>query len=187
MSSAEAGMARVTLSRRSLVRGLSLLLAVAPALAACGSGGFRPLYGDDAFRRGSAGAPGAARLRADPGPRRPAHPQRADLPEHRRRRAAPPTHRLEVSISESVHLHAGQDRRRRAGPGLFGAGIFRLIDIKDKKVVLPGASHAPRRLRALPVDLLQRARPRGRREPRRAHRRRRSQDAGGGLSVRREA
>ena len=45
MSSAEAGTARVTLSRRSLVRGLSLLLAVAPVLAACGNSGFRPLYG----------------------------------------------------------------------------------------------------------------------------------------------
>ena len=36
---------RVTLSRRSLVRGLSLLVAAAPALAACGNGGIRPLYG----------------------------------------------------------------------------------------------------------------------------------------------
>ena len=33
------------MSRRSLVRGLSLLLAAAPALAACGNGGFQPLYG----------------------------------------------------------------------------------------------------------------------------------------------
>src|SRR4026209_435894 len=36
---------RVTMSRRSLVRGLSLLVAAAPALAACGNGGIRPLYG----------------------------------------------------------------------------------------------------------------------------------------------
>ena len=34
-----------------LVRGLSLLLAAAPALAACGNGGFRPLYGTDAVGR----------------------------------------------------------------------------------------------------------------------------------------
>ena len=43
MSSAETGKARM--SRRSLVRGLSLLLAAAPALSACGSDGFKPLYG----------------------------------------------------------------------------------------------------------------------------------------------
>ena len=41
-----------TLSRRGLLRGLSLLLAAAPALAACGNGGFRPLYGDDRLRGG---------------------------------------------------------------------------------------------------------------------------------------
>src|SRR5262245_13347097 len=48
MSSAEAGKARM--SRRNLVRGLSLLLAAAPALSGCADG-FRPLYGV-----GSAGA-----------------------------------------------------------------------------------------------------------------------------------
>ena len=52
MSSAEAGTGRVTLSRRSVVRGLSLLLAVAPALAACGNGGIRPLYGATASGAG---------------------------------------------------------------------------------------------------------------------------------------
>src|SRR3972149_6420370 len=45
MSSAEAGPARVTLNRRALTRGLLLLLAAAPAVASCGDGGFRPLYG----------------------------------------------------------------------------------------------------------------------------------------------
>ena len=52
MSSAEAGTGRVTLSRRSVVRGLSLLLAAAPALAACGNGGIRPLYGATASGAG---------------------------------------------------------------------------------------------------------------------------------------
>lgn len=44
MSSAETGPARNVLSRRSLVRGLSLLIATAPVLAACGGEGLHPLY-----------------------------------------------------------------------------------------------------------------------------------------------
>ena len=52
MSSAEAGKARM--SRRSLVRGLSLLLAVAPALSAC-SEGFKPLYGVGSSSAGAEG------------------------------------------------------------------------------------------------------------------------------------
>ena len=52
MSSAEAGKARM--SRRSLVRGLSLLLAAAPALSAC-SEGFKPLYGVGSSSAGAEG------------------------------------------------------------------------------------------------------------------------------------
>src|SRR5262245_66494942 len=41
-----------TMSRRGLLRGLSLLLASVPALTACGNGGFRPLYGTTASGAG---------------------------------------------------------------------------------------------------------------------------------------
>ena len=134
MSSAEAGTARVTLSRRSLVRGLSPVLAVAPALAACGNGRIRPLYESHAVRR---------RL-----PRRMAQVDVATIPGRIRQRirndliflhaggghALPPTHRLEVTIRRVGHIHSRQDRRRVAGADLCRRGAsFQLISIKDKK------------------------------------------------------
>src|SRR5262245_39308358 len=103
MSSAEAGPARVSLSRRSLVRGLSLLLAVAPALSACGSSGFHPMYGVTPSGAGLqermaqvdvAQIPGRVGQRIRNEVRFLANgPGEASLP---------PTHRLEVALSESV-------------------------------------------------------------------------------------
>ena len=85
MSSADSGRGSRDRAAGVWCGGCRCCSAAAPALAACGDGGFRPLYGTDGGRRRRRRAPGAGRRRADPGPRRPAHPQRADLPEHRRR------------------------------------------------------------------------------------------------------
>src|SRR6185503_7741326 len=94
---------RVTLSRRSLVRGLSLLLAATPVLAACGNGGIRPLYG--ATASGAGLQERMAQVDVAPIPGRVGQRIRNDViflttgggeP-------LPPTHRLEVSIRESVN------------------------------------------------------------------------------------
>ena len=102
MSSAEAGTARVTLSRRSLVRGLSLLLAVAPVLAACGNSGFRPLYGTTPSGAGLQERLAQLDVAAIPG--RVGQRIRNELifQASGGGELAPPVYRLEVSITESV-------------------------------------------------------------------------------------
>ena len=133
MSSAETGRARVTLSRRSLVRGLLLLLAVAPMLTACGNGGFQPLYGTTASGAGLQER--LAQLDVATIPGRVGQRIRNELifQSSGGGELAPPTHRLEVSITESVHLHAGQDGRRRAWPDLrHRRPTSSSIDIKDQ-------------------------------------------------------
>ena len=185
MSSAEAGPARATLSRRSLVR--SWLSCCSPLLrrcTACGSSGFHPLYGTTAVGRGHAGAPGASRLGPNPRPRRPAHPQRADLPGQWRRRSAA------ADASAGDHAHRIRDCPRwcKVDGDALGQiyavhATFKLVDIKSKKVVLQGTSHARAGFERFPVDLLQRARSRGRGEPRGKDHRRGPEDPACGLPL----
>jgi len=141
MSSAEAGQARVV-SRRSLVRGLSLLLAAAPALAACGNGGIRPLY---------ATTPSGAGLQE-----RMAQVDVAPIPGRVGQRIRnevifqstgggnllPPTHRLEVTIRESVLSTLVRSNGESLSQIYAVEASFRVIKIADKKVVLQGSSHA---------------------------------------------
>src|SRR6266545_5186917 len=102
MSSAKAGPTRATLSRRSLVRGLSLLLAAAPALAACGNSGFHPLYG--ATPSGAGLQERMAQLDVATIPGRVGQRIRNELIFHSTGggERLPPTHRLEVTISETM-------------------------------------------------------------------------------------
>src|SRR5947207_1736353 len=102
MSSAEAGLARVVLGRRSVVRALSLLLAAAPVLAACANGGFRPLYGETASGAGLQER--LKQLDVAPIPGRVGQRIRNDLifQSSGGGELLPPTHRLEVAITESV-------------------------------------------------------------------------------------
>src|SRR5437762_8863729 len=101
MSSAETGPARVTLSRRSLVRGLCLLLAATPALGAC-SGGFQPLYGTTASGAGLQER--LAQLDVATIPGRVGQRVRNELifQSSGGGELLPPTHRLEVALTESV-------------------------------------------------------------------------------------
>jgi LPS-assembly lipoprotein len=142
MSSAEAGSARATLNRRSLVRGLALLLAATPALSACGNSGFHPLYGTTASGAGMqerlaqvevAPIPGRVGLRIRNEVR-----FQANGPGE----ALPPTHRLEVTLAES--MTSTLVRTDGAAMGLIYAvnANFKLVEIKTKKVVLTGTSHA---------------------------------------------
>ena len=142
MSSAEAGTARVTLSRRKLVRGLSLLLAAAPMLSACGNGGFRPLYGET-----PSGAGLQERLKqldVAPIPGRVGQRIRNDVIFHAGGggELLPPTHRLEVAINESVLTTLVKIDGDSLGQIYAVQASFKLISIRDKKVVLQGTSHA---------------------------------------------
>jgi LPS-assembly lipoprotein len=142
MSSAEAGSARATLSRRTLVRGLTLLLAVAPALAACGNGGLRPLYG--ATPSGAGLQERFAQLDVAPIPGRVGQRIRNDLifTSTGGGNPLPPSHRLEVTIHESVQSTLVKIDGDSLGQIYAIQASFKLISIKDKKVVLEGKSHA---------------------------------------------
>lgn len=140
MSSAEAGPARA-MSRRSLVRGLSLLLAAAPALAACSSGGIRPLY--SATPSGVGVQERLAQLEVAPIPGRVGQRIRNELifDSSGGGDLAPPVYRLEVSINESVLTTLVKIDGESLGQIYTLQANFKLINIKDKRVLLTGTSH----------------------------------------------
>lgn len=142
MSSAEAGSARVTMSRRNLIRGLSLLLVTAPALTACGNGGLRPLYG--ATASGAGLQERLAQVDVSPIPGRVGQRIRNELRFQTTGGGvpAPPTHRLEVAINESVLSTLVRIDGDAAGQVYAVQASFRLININEKKVVFQGTSHA---------------------------------------------
>ena len=139
MSSAETGSARV-MSRRSLVRGLSVLLAA--ALAACGNGGFRPLYGTTP--NGAGLQERMAQVDVAPIPGRVGQRIRNEVifQSTGGGNALPPTHRLEVTIRESVLSTLVRTDGESLSQIYAVEASFRVIKIADKKVVLQGTSHA---------------------------------------------
>ena len=141
MSSAETGPARVTLSRRSLVRGLSLLLAVTPALAGC-SGGFQPLYGTTPSGAGLQER--LAQLDVATIPGRVGQRIRNELifQSSGGGELLPPTHRLEVSVTESVLSTLVKKDGDALGQIYSAQANFKVIEIKSKQVVLTGSSHS---------------------------------------------
>jgi LPS-assembly lipoprotein len=141
MSSAETSRARVIKSRRSLVRGLSLVLALAPMLAACGNSGFRPLYG--ATPSGAGLQERLAQLDVAAIPGRVGQRIRNELvfQSSGGGELLPPTHRLEVSITESVLTTLVTPLGDSAGQIYALQANFKLVDIKTKQVVLQGTSH----------------------------------------------
>ena len=190
MSLAETGPARVTMSRQrfvarlSLLRGLALVLALAPMLAACGSGGIRPLYG--ATPSGAGLQERLAQLEVATIPGRVGQRIRNDLifQSSGGGELAPPTHRLEVTITELVISTLVKTDGDALGQTYALVANFKLVEIKSKQIVLTGCQPWPGRVRTFPVDLFQRARARRRREPRGTHRRRGPQDAGSDLPLR---
>jgi LPS-assembly lipoprotein len=138
MSSAESR-ARVIRSRRSLVRGLALLLAAAPALAAC-SGGFQPLYGPTASGVGLQER--LAQLDVATMPGRVGQRIRNELifQSSGGGELLPPTHRLEVSVTESILSTLVKPDGDALGQTYQLQANFKLIDIKTKQVVLTGTS-----------------------------------------------
>jgi LPS-assembly lipoprotein len=141
MWSAETSRARVIKSRRSLVRGLSLLLALTPMLAACGNSGFRPLYG--ATPSGAGLQERLAQLDVAAIPGRVGQRIRNELvfQSSGGGELLPPTHRLEVSITESMLTTLVTPLGDSAGQIYALQANFKLVDIKTKQVVLQGTSH----------------------------------------------
>jgi LPS-assembly lipoprotein len=141
MSSAKVDPARVVLSRRRMVRGLSLLLAMTPFLSACGSDGFRPLY--STTPNGVGLQERLAQLDVAPIPGRVGQRIRNDLifQASGGGELAPPTHRLEVTINESVLTTLVKIDGDSLGQIYQVQANFKLVSIKDKKVVLTGTSH----------------------------------------------
>jgi LPS-assembly lipoprotein len=123
------------------VRGLSLLLAAAPALAACSSGGFRPLY--SATPSGVGLQERMAQLEVAPIPGRVGQRIRNDLVFHSSGGGdlLPPAYRLEVSLHESVLTTLVKTDGDSLGQIYAVQATFKLVDIKDKRVLLTGTSH----------------------------------------------
>jgi LPS-assembly lipoprotein len=130
------------LSRRSLVRGLSLLLAVTPVLAACSDGGLRPLYG--ATPSGAGLQERMAQVDVAPIPGRVGQRIRNDLIFYSTGGGTPlpPTHRLDVTIHETVLSTLVRLDGDSLGQIYALQASFKLIRIADKKVVLEGGSNA---------------------------------------------
>jgi LPS-assembly lipoprotein len=142
MSSAEAGKARM--SRRSLVRGLSLLLAAGPALSGCGSEGFRPLYGTSASGVGLEQR--LARVDFAPIPGRVGQRIRNELIfQHTgggAGSAETPAYRLEVVLKESLTSVLVKTDGDALSQIYALEASFRLIEISSKQVVFQGTSTA---------------------------------------------
>ena len=140
MSSAETGKARM--SRRSLVRGLSLLLATAPALSAC-SDGFKPLYGVGSSWVGAEKR--LAQVDFAPIPGRVGQRIRNELVFQANGGASggpAPSQRLEIALKESLTSALVRVDGDAASAIYAIEASFRLIDVNNKQVIFQGTSVA---------------------------------------------
>ena len=123
-----------------VVRGLSLLLAAAPALAACGNGGIRPLYG--ATPSGAGMQERMAQVDVAPIPGRVGQRIRNELIflSHRRRRPAAADASAGGDDPRVGHPDPRQDRRRLARADLCHRGLLPADQHQGQE---GGASRAP--------------------------------------------
>lgn len=142
MSSADAGRPRAGLSRRSLIRGLTLLVAATPALTACGNSGFRPLYGQSASGAGLDER--MAQLDISPIPGRVGQRIRNDLifQSTGGGNALPATHKLDVTIQESLTSTLVRLDGNALAQVYTIEARFTLTNLKTKQVVFRGTSNA---------------------------------------------
>jgi LPS-assembly lipoprotein len=133
--------ARSRVGPLSLRRGLWLLLAVAPLLSACGSSGFRPLYGPTP--NGEYLQDRLRGLDVAPIPGRIGQRIRNELifQASGGGELQPPTYRLEVTTTESVQSTLADTTGATAGGAYNLQASFKLVRLKDKKVVLQGTSY----------------------------------------------
>lgn len=125
-----------------VLRGLLAVAVTAPLLAACGNGGFRPLYASQSLG-GNNVSEKMAQVDVAPIPGRVGQRIRNELIFETTGggNALPPVYRLEVAIrgSESQTLVKTSGD---VGGGTYNLDAnFRLVRISDKKVVLQGISH----------------------------------------------
>lgn len=129
-------------TRRSVSR-LLLVAAVAPLLAACGNGGFRPLYGE-ASLGGAAADVRLAEVAVGTIPGRVGQQIRNEIIFHATGgggEPAQPSHQLIVAIRESVTSTLVRIDGDSAGQVFKVEANFQLIRLSDKTVVLSGTSY----------------------------------------------
>jgi LPS-assembly lipoprotein len=121
---------------------LALLLASAPVLAACGNAGIRPLYGPTASGVGLDQRLAQVDVATIPG--RVGQRIRNELVFQNTGggQPLPPTHRFEVEIRENLVSTLVKIDGDSLGQIYQLDASFRLIDLKDKKVVFQGRSTA---------------------------------------------
>ena len=141
MSSAEAVRARANITRRLLLRGLTLL-AVAPTLAACSSGGFHPMYGPTPS--GASLQERLAQMEVAPIPGRVGQRIRNELIFQSTAGGTPlpPAYRLEVTTTETLQSTLVKIDGDSAAQIYQLTASFKLVNIKDKRVMLQGTSQA---------------------------------------------
>ena len=122
--------------------GVVAVLLTAPLLAACGDGGFRPLYGSQSLG-GSSVSEKLAQVDIAPIPGRVGQRIRNELIFETTGGGNPQqaVYRLEVAIRETVAQTLIKPTGESGG-GIYNLDAnFRLIRISDKKVVLTGSSY----------------------------------------------
>jgi LPS-assembly lipoprotein len=143
MSLDDSGSAGASRGWRRRPFGVSLLLAAGIAISACSeAAGFRPLYGPSA----SGGHVSEQLKQVDfaPIPGRVGQRIRNELIFQTTGggNPLPPTHRLEVVLNENLTSTLVNVQGEAAGQIYSVQASFRLLDMKEKKVVFQGTSHA---------------------------------------------
>lgn len=130
------------LTRRSMLRALVTAAVAAPALAACGGTGFRPMYGSSQFG-GNDLTEKLANVEIAPVPGRVGQRLRNELMFQTTGGKAPamPAYRLELIMTESVSATLVSTDGDAIG-SVYNIDVnFRLIRNTDKTVVLTGKSY----------------------------------------------
>lgn len=143
MSSSEAHGFGVAVANQARLRATLCVLLLGSALAACGSeAGFRPLYGPTASGIGLEQA--MAQVQIAPIPSRVGQRIRNELIFQHTGGGTPPPplYTLEIAITESVTSTLVQTTGEALSQIYNLNASFRLVSIKDKKVLLTGNSHA---------------------------------------------
>ena len=142
MSLDDSGLARASRGWRRTLWGLALLFAAATVLSACGDGGLRPLYGVSAS--GADVPEQLKRVDFAPIPGRVGQRIRNEMIFQTTGggNPLPPTHRVEVVLNENLTSTLVNVQGEAAGQVYSVQAAFRVVDIKDKKVVFQGTSHA---------------------------------------------
>lgn len=124
------------------VRAAVLIGVAGPLVAACGSGGFRPLYGSASLGGGGAEEK-LAQVDVAPVPGRVGQRLRNELifQSTGGGQPLPPAFRLEIAIRESVTSTLVEIDGEALGNTYNLDASFRLIRVSDKAVVLEGASY----------------------------------------------